>query len=92
MSLELAVGVRLKNLYKKQMTSFTILNNLYLAKDAPKYSEGGPDLLSGHLFELGAGCRGQIRKVIRIKLLLILSLTTCILHGMLYSKQKGLQT
>ena len=68
---------------KKQMTSFTILNNSYLAKDALKYSEGGPDLLSGHLFELGAGCRGQIRKLIRIKLLLILSLTTCILHRML---------
>ena len=74
------------------MTSSTILNNLSLAKDALKYSEGGPDLLSRHLFELGAGCRGQIRKLIRIKLLLILSLTTCILHGMLYSKQKGLQT
>ena len=82
MSLELAVGVRSKK-YEKQMTSFIILNNLYLVKDAIKYSEGGPDLLSGHLFELRAGCRGQIRKLIRIKLLLILSLTTCILHRML---------
>ena len=43
------------------MTSFTILNILYLAKDALKYSEDGPDLLSGHLFELGAGCEGLIR-------------------------------
>ena len=38
------------------MTSFTILNNLYLAKDAVKYSEGRPDQLWGHPFEPGAGC------------------------------------
>ena len=38
------------------MTSFTILNNFYLAKDTQKYSDGGPDLLWGHLFEPGAGC------------------------------------
>ena len=61
------------------MTSFTILNILYLAKDALKYSEGGPDLLSGHLFELGAACRGQIRK-----------LTVCSkLFGLLTSSQNG---
>ena len=46
------------------MTSFTILNNLYLTKDALKYSEGPPDLLRGHLFEPGAGCEGQIKKFI----------------------------
>ena len=42
--------------YKEQITSFTILNNLYLAKDALKYSEGRPDLPWGHVFEPGAGC------------------------------------
>ena len=34
------------------MTSFTILNNLYLAKVALKCSEGRPDLLWGHLLSL----------------------------------------
>ena len=48
------------------MTSFTILNNLYLEKDALKYSEGPPELLWGHLFEPGAGCWGQIRKIMKI--------------------------
>ena len=37
------------------MTSFTVLSNFYLAKDALKYSEGRPDLLWGHLFEPGDG-------------------------------------
>ena len=34
------------------MTSYTIPNNIYLAKDALKYSEGPPELLIflGHLF------------------------------------------
>ena len=44
------------------MTSFTILNNLYLAKDAVKYLEGRPDQLWGHTFEPGAGSEGQIKK------------------------------
>ena len=38
LSLELALGV--KKFIKKQITCFTILNNLSLAKDALKYSEG----------------------------------------------------
>ena len=38
------------------MSSFTILDNFYLAKDVVKYSEGRPDLIWGHLFEPGAGC------------------------------------
>ena len=49
------------------MTSFTILNNLYLTKDALKYSEGPPDLLWGHLFDPGADCGGQIKKIIKSK-------------------------
>ena len=49
------------------MTPFTILNNLYLEKDALKYSEGPPELLWGHLFEPGAGCGGQIKKFIKSK-------------------------
>ena len=49
------------------MTSFTIPNNIYLAKDALKQAEGPPALLWEHLFEPGAGCGGQIKKFLKSK-------------------------
>ena len=60
------------------MTSFTILNNFYLAKDVLKYSEGHPDLLWGRLFEPGASCGGQTGKLPKSQSLLLPSLTFCI--------------
>ena len=41
------------------MTPYAIPNNMYLAKDALKYTEGPPGLLWRPFFEPGAGCGGQ---------------------------------